>query len=190
MSFASTLAFQSFWSQSWSAPLRLACHWLTRDPAPVVPSIPEALAPDWLRPLCFQREVARAIRDRLAWLRAHPDQAAMLYNLDSLPCWSEVDWTPYGRGVLRSWKDERLLEHAQLEVERLLRIMLAPPRLLGEEDWTHAALGTCEHLAQLYRELRRRCGAHAVRVALRHLLTSYVCWVPEQDNEEEENETE
>src|SRR5579871_4300116 len=116
MSFASTLAFQSFWSQSWSAPLRGACRWLTRVPAPVVPSIPEALAPGWLRPLCFQREVARAIRDRLAWLRAHPDQAAMLSQDDSLPCWSEVDWMPYGRGGLRLWRDVMVLEQVQLNI--------------------------------------------------------------------------
>jgi hypothetical protein len=183
MSYASTLAFRSFWSQSWSAPLRSACRWLKRAPAPTVQPIPEALAPGWLRPLCFQREVARAIRDRLAWLRAHPDQTADLYPQQAIPVWTETAWTPYERGVLRGWEDIALLERVQLEVERLLRIIETPPALLGEEVWTHALLGTCEHLAQLYRELRRRCGARAVRVALRRMLTSYVCWTPEDEGE-------
>jgi hypothetical protein len=189
MSFASTLAFRSFWSQSWSATLRSSCRWLRRDPAPVVPTIPEALAPGWLRPLCFQREVARAIRDRLAWLRANPDQSAMLYLLESLPCWTAEDWTPYRRGVLRAWGDEWLVEQVQIEVERLLRIVDTPPALLGEEVWTHAALGTCERLAQLYRELRRRCGARATRVALRRLLTGYVYWFPQEEAEASAPET-
>ncbi len=181
MSFASTVAFQSFWSQSWSSPLRAACVWLKRVPAPVVPPIPDRLAPGWLRPLCFQREVARAVQARIDWMRRNPDQSAMLYTLDSLPCWSCEDWTPYGRGVLRTWSDEWLLEHFQMEVERLLRVVQAPPRLLGEEVWTHVALGTCEHLAQLYKEFRRRYGARAVRRFVRDVLNLYVCWVPREE---------
>jgi len=185
MSFASSIPFQSFWSQSWSEPLRSACVWLKRDPAPVVPHIPETLAPGWLRPLCFQREVARAVRDRRAWMRAHSDQAADLAPQEAIPVWTRVAWTPYGRGVLRRWSDEGLVDQFHLEVERLLRISEAPPRLLGEEVWTQAALGTCEHLAQLYRELRRRYGARAVRQALRDALTRYVCWTPAEGGEQD-----
>ena len=61
--------FQSFWSSAWSAPLRDACVWLKQVPGPVVPATPDTLAPGWIRPLCVQREIGKAIAARLAWLR-------------------------------------------------------------------------------------------------------------------------
>ena len=176
MSFASTVPFTSFWSQSWSVPLRAACVWLRRTPPPVVPFTPNRLAPGWLRPLCLQREVGQAVGARLTWMRAHPDQAGYLYPTDSIPCWSRDAWIPYERGALRVWTDEWLLVLFQMEVERLLRIVQTPPALLGEEVWTRAALGACEHLAQLYREFRRRYQARPVRLFVRRVLRAYVCW--------------
>ena len=60
------------------------------------------------------------------------------------------------------------------EVERLLRLIQTPPALLGEVIWARSALGICEHLAQVYGELRRRYGARGVRVAVQQLLCAYV----------------
>ncbi|HEY7358721.1 MAG TPA: hypothetical protein VH590_19700, partial [Ktedonobacterales bacterium] len=120
----------------------------------------------------------KAIAARLAWMRQHPDQAAFFFPETSIPGWTRFFWTPYERRALRSWSDEWLLFHFQLEVERLLRIMQTPPALIGAEDWTRAALGACGHLAQVYHELKRRYGVRAVRRALRDLLYASVRWAP------------
>src|SRR5262245_35760196 len=48
-------------------------------------------------------------------------------------------------------------------VERLLRIADAEPALVGLTAWTCAALCACEHLAQLYTELKRRYKAAQAR---------------------------
>ena len=69
-----------------------------------------------------------------------------------------------------------MLELFQIEMERLLRIIQAPPALLGEAVWTRAALGTCEHLAQLYHEFRRRYNARGIRVCVQQILRAYVTW--------------
>ncbi len=184
MSFTSTVAFQSFWSQSWSAPLRAACVWLKRVPAPVVPPISDRLAPGWLRPLWLQREVGRAVAARLAWLRAHPDQAAAMHVEDAPPSWSRDDWTPYDRRCLRLWPDERLAFWWEVDTERLLLLVRVPPALMGEDVWTHAVLGACEHLAQVYHEFRKRYGARATRRFVRDTLNNYVCWEPAATLEE------
>ncbi|HEU5370083.1 MAG TPA: hypothetical protein VFU69_16550 [Ktedonobacterales bacterium] len=168
--------FQSFWSSPWAASLRAACVWLKREPAPVVPDTPDSLAPGWIRPLCLQRQIGKAIAARIAWMRAHPDQAAFLYPEDSIPGWTRFFWTPYQRQALRSWSDEWLLFHFQLEVERLLRIMQTPPALIGEEDWTLAALGACGHLAQVYHEFTRRYWVRRVRSFVGDVLHAYVTW--------------
>ncbi len=125
--------FQSFWSSPWSAPLRNACVWLTQVPGPVVPHTPDALAPGWIRPLCVQREIGKAIAARLKWQRQHPDAAGYLYDEITIPLWTQAGWTPYAQSALHAWIDERLLLLGQVETERLLRILQAPPKLLGEE---------------------------------------------------------
>ncbi len=50
--------------------------------------------------------------------------------------------------------------------------------LLGEEVWARAALGACEHLAQVYHAFRRRYGARAVRRFVRRALVEYIYWEP------------
>ena len=172
MSFASTVPFASFWLSSWSAPLRSACVWFKRQPAPVVPATPAALAPGWLRPLCLQRMIGQAVFDRLAWLRAHPDQAASLFVTESMPGWDWGDWIPYDSRNLRQCSDELLLH-----------IVRMPPSLVGEALWTRSTLGTCEHLAQLYREFRRRYQARATRKFVQRVLTLYVLWEGPQAEE-------
>ena len=64
----------------------------------------------------------------------------------------------------------------------MLRILQAPPALLGEVVWTRAALGACEHLAQLYHEFRRRYGARAVRRFVRRALVEYIYWEPPRED--------
>src|SRR6185437_1852657 len=175
MSFADTIPFQAFWSQSWSAALRASCCWLTRLPGPNVPRLPDALAPGWLRPLCFQRVIANAVQARLAWRRAHPDAPPYVLEDGSSPAWDRAAWTPYDPRGLRGCRDEALLARFQVDLERLLRVMETPPDLPGIEVWTRAAMGACERLAQLYQELLRRCGMQAARRVVRRLLARYVC---------------
>jgi hypothetical protein len=174
--FATTLVFASFWSGAWSAPLRAACVWLRRTPAPVVPPTPDALAPGWLRPLCVQRWVGLTVAARLAWMRQHPHLTAYPFAHESLPCWGAGAWRPYPRRELRELRQQRLLWLFGLEVERLLRIVQVPPVLVGEEDWTRAALGASEHLAQVYAELKRRAGARTARALVRDVLRRYITW--------------
>ena len=150
-------------------------------PGPVVPATPDALAPGWIRPLCVQREIGQAIAARLAWLRQHPDAAGYLYDDYTIPLWTRAGWTPFAQSALRAWSDEWLLLLFQVETERLLRILQAPPALLGEAVWTPAALGACEHLAQLYHEFRRRYGARAVRRFVRRALVEYIYWEPPRE---------
>jgi hypothetical protein len=133
-------------------------------PGPVVPATSDALAPSWIRPLCVQREIGKTIAARLARMRAHPDASAYLAYDYTIPLWTQAGWTPYTASALRTWSDEWLLLHFQIEAERLLRILQTPPALLGEEVWTRAALGACEHLAQIYHAFggamgRGPCGA-------------------------------
>ena len=50
-----------------------------------------------------------------------------------------------------------------MEVERLLRIAEESPALVGNGDWTSAALASSEQIAQLYAELKRRHNAVRAR---------------------------
>ena len=97
------------------------------------------------------------------------------------PSGREAGWTPFAQSALRAWSDERLLLLFQVETERLLCILQAPPKLLGEAVWTRAALGPCEHLAQVYHEFRRRYGARAVRRFVRRALVEYIYWEPPRE---------
>ena len=112
----------------------------------------------------------------------HPDAAGYLYDEYTIPLWTPAGWTPFAQSALRAWSDERLLLLFQVETERLLRILQAPPKLLGEAVWTRAVLGACEHLAQLYHEFRRRSGARAVRRFVRRALVEYIYWEPPRED--------
>ena len=175
---ADTLPYQSFWSSAWAAPLRRACHWLQREAAPDVPSVPDALAPGWLRPLCVQRLIGQAIAARLKRMRTHPDQTLFLFPEQAIPLWTPLAWEPYQPRTLHAGSNDWLTTQVLLEVERLLRILQVPPSLMGQEVWTHAALGACERLAQLYHEFRRRFNARRVRRFFRQALLEYIYWEP------------
>jgi glutamyl-tRNA reductase len=72
-----------------------------------------------------------------------------------------------------------------IEVERLLRIADAEPCLVGTTGWTCTALSTCEHLAQLYAELKRRHKAQQARAIIREELRQFVEWQEADDHVEE-----
>lgn len=174
-----------FWCTPWSRPLRDACEWLARFGQPISGNKPDDLAPRWVRPLCLQRWVGKAIAARLAWMRDHPERAAYRYGRESEPCWHDVAWVSYEWRTLREFSEEALLTIFGMEVERLLRIMQEPPGLVGDLEWTRATLGASEHIAQVYKELKRRqppcAGARQsralrARAILREELRRYVTW--------------
>jgi hypothetical protein len=182
-----TPALLSFWCTPWSETLRNACVWIARFGPPISGKQPDEDAPNWLRPLCLQRWVGKAIAARLAWMREHPERAAYCYGPESEPCWEPVAWVRYDWRCLRALAVETLLYIFGMEVERLLRIVQEPPALVGDADWTRAALGASEHLAQVYAELRRRqppgkgqSKAIRARFILREELRRYVTWEREE----------
>ena len=87
-------------------------------------------------------------------------------------------WASYPRRCLRELREETLLRIFGMEVERLLRIAEESPLLAGTGDWTSAALGASEHIAQLYAELKRRHKAQRARAILSLELRQYVDWQP------------
>ena len=175
---ATTPDLLGFWLTPWSAPLRAACVWIERFGPPISGRQPDTTAPRWVRPLFLQRWVAQAITARLAWLEAHPALAADRYGAESKPCWEPVAWVSYERRCLRDLCEATLLRIFGMEVERLLRIVQEPPGLVGSVEWTEAALGASEHVAQVYGELKRRHRAMQARAMLREELRCFVTWQP------------
>jgi hypothetical protein len=145
-----------FWLMPWSAAFRDACCWIALLGAPLCGSKPDTDAPRWLRPLCLQRWVGQAIAARLAWLREHPDAPAYRFASESEPCWTEDAAARYDRRDLNEHDEAALFRLFNVEVERLLRAAQEAPKLVGEGDWTCAALGAHARIAQLYAELKRR----------------------------------
>jgi hypothetical protein len=160
-----------FWIMPWSHSFRAACLHFTPDAQPVQGKCPDRYAPTWLRPLCLQRWVGQAIAARLA---ADPQTTAYRYGNESEPCWEAVAWVSYEWATLRELRERTLLWIFGMEVERLLRIAQEDPRLAGVAYWTGAVLGASEHLAQLYRELKRRHKAMRAREMLREELRRFV----------------
>ncbi len=167
-----------FWMTPWSAPLRAACVWVERFGPPISGKRPDTAAPTWVRPLFLQRWVAQAITARLAWLEAHAELATDRYGNESEPCWEPVAWLSYDRRCLRDLCEETLRWMVGMEVERLLRIAQEPPSLVGGMEWTQAALGASEHIAQVYAELKRRHKAMRARAIVREDLRAFITWQP------------
>ena len=172
-----------FWMMPWSKPFRATCRWFTLETQPLRGRKPNDDAPKWLRPLFLHGWVGRAIAARLAWLEAHPQANRYRYGDESDPRWDESAWASYERAILRQFDEPLLLWLFGLEVERLLRIAEEHPSLVGGVDWTCAALGASEHLAQLYAELKRRHRAMPARAILREELRRFIEWdgVPSPD---------
>jgi hypothetical protein len=173
----------SFWISSWSAPFRAACLWIDPPPLRLGSACAPPPAPRWLRPLCVQRWVAQAITARLDWLKQHPE-TPYRFGRESEPCWQEAAWATYDRACLRTLNEETLRWLFGVEVERLLRLAQESPTLVGQGDWTKAALGVTEHVAQLYHELRRRCKAGQARAMLREELQRFVAWEASKEDGE------
>ncbi len=165
--------FITFWLTPWSAPFRAACLWFTPDTQPLQGRKPNKVAPNWVRPFFVQRWVGEAIAARLA---ANPDTCAYRYGRDSEPAWDAAAWASYPRAILRQLDEQTLLWIFGMEVERLLRIAQEHPGLVGQMEWTGAALSASEHLAQLYAELKRRYKAAQARALLRDELRRFIEW--------------
>lgn len=165
-----------FWMMPWSAPFRAACRWFTPETQPLRGRKSNQTAPRWLRPLFLQSWVGRTVAARLAWLDAHPQAARYRYGRESEPRWVDAAWASYQRPILRAFSEARLLWMFGMEVERLLRIAEEHPSLAGGVDWTCAALGASEHIAQVYAELKRRHKAMPARAMLREELRRFVEW--------------
>ncbi len=162
--------FINFWLTPWSDMFRAACLWFTPETQPLRGRSPDSAAPDRVRPLLLQRWVGQAIGARLA---ANPDTCDYRWERESEPRWKVSDWASYERRALRQVSDERLLWLFALEFERLLRVAQEHPSLVGGTDWTGAALGASEHIAQVYGELKRRCKAMRARALLREELRRF-----------------
>jgi hypothetical protein len=164
----------SFWTTPWSLPLRRACVWLACTDPPLIAHAPDSIAPRWVRPLCVQRWVGQAVAARLAWWQAHPDRAAHRFGRESEPSGKEAAWASYQRAYLREFSEQRLLWFFGIEVERLLQLMQESPILAGGGVWTQAVLGACEHIAQVYGELKRRHGFRIARAIVREELQRFI----------------
>ncbi len=161
----------NFWLTPWSDPFRAACLWFTRDTQPLQGHKPNKIAPNWVRPFFVQRWVGEAIAARLA---ANPDTDAYRFGRESEPAWDVAAWASYPGAVLRQLSEQTLLRVLGMEVERLLRIAQEHPCLVGQMEWTSAALCASGHLAQLYAELKRRFKAAQARALLREELRRFV----------------
>ena len=161
-----------FWRLPWSAPLRSALPWQP-DPAQFLPDAPP-VAPRWLRPLCVQRWVGQAVAQRGAWLEQHLCLDPYRFGNDSLPDWHETALLRYAGQSLRGLSEEALGWVWGMEVERLLRLAQLPPGELGEGAWLAAVLAASEHVAQVYHEWRRRCGAMRARAIVREQLQRFL----------------
>ena len=174
----------AFWSAPWSVPIRSACRWLA--PEAQTRTAPEPKPPTWLRPLCLQRWVGQTVLARLAWMQSHPQAALYRYSGSSderdpsIPCWIEKGTISYDWHELHFLEEAAICLRWEIEVERLLRTCEAPPALLGQDTWARAVLRICEHLTQLYTELKRRQGARRARYLLRERLRHYITWQRER----------
>lgn len=165
-----------FWLTPWSKTLRDLSVQLTFMDPPISGRRPDKAAPRRVRPLCLQRWVGQAIAARLAWMQAHPAHAAPRFGDASDPRWEEEALEPPQRRGLRARGDAALLEQFGVTVERLLRILYEPPKLVGDVEWTEAALRASQEIAQIYAELRRRYKAMRARALLREELRCFVEW--------------
>ncbi len=167
----------SFWYAPWAAPLRAAIAAPTEPPVSRPDPLPKP--PRWLRPLCVQRMVGKAVAARVAWQRAHRDQAPDYQfgnESEPEPYWTEIATFSYDPVCLAELSDYRLRWILGMEAERLLRIAQVAPAEVGGVTWTLAVLGVCEHVADLYAELKRRHKAMPARASVREVLAQVLGW--------------
>ncbi|HEY7355262.1 MAG TPA: hypothetical protein VH590_02315 [Ktedonobacterales bacterium] len=175
----------SFWLTPWSAPFRAACLWFTAETQPLRGRKPNKIAPRWLRPFFLQRWVGEAVAARLT---ANPQTSAYRYGRASEPRWEASAGLSAQRGSLRQFSEAALLWSFGVEVERLLRIAQEHPCLVGDANWTVAALGASAQLARIYAELKRRFKAMQARALVREELRCFVEWQEHASGEASEPE--
>jgi len=175
----------NFWLTPWSKPIREACEWVVRFGPPLSGKAPNKVAPWWVRPFFLQAWVVQIITARLAWLNEHPNVPKERFGWKSETDWKRVVWTFAERDCLCEMDEATLREFFIIEVERMQRILLEAPGLVGNVPWTLAAMVSCAHLSQYYHELRQRqppCAGQGralrVRAILREELRRFVTWQP------------
>lgn len=111
-----------------------------------------------------------------ARLKADPQISVYRYGSESKPHWDASAWLPAQRFPLRRLSEARLLWAFGVEAERLLRIAQEHPCLVGDANWTGAALGASARIARIYAELKRRSKAMQARALVREALCCFVEW--------------
>ncbi|HLW03698.1 MAG TPA: hypothetical protein VKT82_33940 [Ktedonobacterales bacterium] len=167
----------TFWYAPWAAPLRSAIAAPTEPPLPRPDPLPRP--PRWLRPLCVQRVVGKAVAARVAWQHAHRDEAPPYQfgkESEPEPYWTEIATFSYDPLCLRELSAKRLRWILGMEAERLLRIAQVAPAEVGVVTWTLAVLGVCEHVADLYAEFKRRHKAMPARNIVREEVQRVLGW--------------
>ena len=111
-----------FWLMPWSEPLRDACCWIALLGVPLAGKKPDTDAARGLRPLFLQRWAGQAARDRLAWLRLHPEAERDRFGDESDPGWDVEGRLVSERRCLQQMEEAALLRLIAVEAERLTRI--------------------------------------------------------------------
>ena len=86
-------------------------------------------------------------------------------------------WASYDRRCLRELREETAAAHLWHGGRApAAHCRKSRPCWWATGDWTRAALGASEHMAQVYHKLRRRHNAVRARYLLREELRRFVTW--------------
>ncbi len=166
----------SFLIARWSLPIRRTCPHLPAQERQTVRPKTKVPVPKGIKPQFLQRWLGSAIASRLAWQEQQTTAPRYRFGLRSAPCWSQTMTLPYEGRALRGEEEETLLWYLGMDIERAYRITQADPTEVGENLWTLTLLSACQHVAQVYRELRRRYRAKRARELVWDALRLFVSW--------------
>jgi hypothetical protein len=166
----------SFLIARWSLPIRRSCVHLSAQVRHAVRPKTKVPIPKGIRPQFLQRWLGQSIASRLAWQEQRPGPARYRFGIRSAPCWSQTETRPYEGRALRRETEEDLLRYLEIGIERLYRITQEDQTEIGETLWTLTLLSACQHLAQVYLELRRRYKAERARELTWDALRLFVTW--------------
>ena len=161
-----------FWSSVWAAPVRAALGETCLDA--LLNDLPTWPVVRQFGPLCVQRLIARAIVQRLAWLREQHIPLLPRYEQDSAVEWECLALRP------NIWQNQSELSEWDLHfsfgllTEWLLHMVAAPPDAVAPPLRAAAIAGACGHIARIYAEWKRRVGAARAREIIREDLLHYV----------------
>ena len=171
-----SLEIQSYLKGRWSQPLRAACPHLSTQARQLVIRKTRTPIPRWVEHQYFLRWLGEACAARAAWQAKQPGAPRYYFGRRSEPNWSQTVTLAYDPRPWRHLPEDDLLLCMSLYIERLYRITQTPQWEIGEDLWTQTFLGACQHLAQLYAALARRCKAARARRLTQALLTFFVTW--------------